>query len=408
MNPKINFKRELRKHGKLGDWIIVEELGEGAFGAVFLAERLQVDGQREKAAIKVLLPGGLGDERLFVHEYNILRKINSPYLIRLLGSGIEPISINEKIEPIRWFAMEEIRGLTLQKDIREHGLLDKQEWLELAHDLLSAVAELHSSGIIHKDIKPANIMRFSRRSILADVGAASFVGITDPGDEPIATVQFAAPEQFDGTTNPESLGYEVDLFAVANTLVHVSTGVMPWDLPTQTQDAYGRLISPAEGLLNNMKSFAPRLEGLDSDQKRIVEPMLSLQPHNRGSALQALEFVKSLLPDASSRKGEQVNFSPVPPAAKPSPRNRFLGQSSASKSSNKAIDPNASQCSWLATLLLAIFLGSLGAHHFYTRKIGLGVIYFLTMGFCGIGWLVDVILIATKQFRDNDGKLVLH
>lgn len=74
---------------------------------------------------------------------------------------------------------------------------------------------------------------------------------------------------------------------------------------------------------------------------------------------------------------------------------------------NSAAAGGVSQKDWLVTLLLAIFVGSLGVHRFYTKKIGTGILWLLTLGCFWIGWLVDVIMIATSTFKDGDGLLIL-
>lgn len=59
---------------------------------------------------------------------------------------------------------------------------------------------------------------------------------------------------------------------------------------------------------------------------------------------------------------------------------------------------------WLVALLLAIFLGTLGVHRFYTGHIATGILMILTAGGCGIWWLIDVIIIATGNFKDGEGR----
>lgn len=61
---------------------------------------------------------------------------------------------------------------------------------------------------------------------------------------------------------------------------------------------------------------------------------------------------------------------------------------------------------WMVTLLLSIILGGLGVDRFYTGHIGLGVLKLLTMGGCGIWWLIDLIKIITGSFVDGDGKVI--
>ena len=61
---------------------------------------------------------------------------------------------------------------------------------------------------------------------------------------------------------------------------------------------------------------------------------------------------------------------------------------------------------WLLTLLLSIFLGTLGVHRFYTGKIGTGILQLVTVGCCGIWTLIDIIMIAIGKFKDAKGKYI--
>ncbi len=66
-----------------------------------------------------------------------------------------------------------------------------------------------------------------------------------------------------------------------------------------------------------------------------------------------------------------------------------------------------SRRSWLATLLLCIFLGEFGIHRFYNGKVLTGILMVITAGGFGIWWLYDIIMIATKNFRDSEGYVVM-
>ena len=62
--------------------------------------------------------------------------------------------------------------------------------------------------------------------------------------------------------------------------------------------------------------------------------------------------------------------------------------------------------SWTVTLILAILFGMFGFHRFYVNKGGTGILYLLTFGFFGIGWIIDIIMISCKSFRDGYGNII--
>ena len=61
---------------------------------------------------------------------------------------------------------------------------------------------------------------------------------------------------------------------------------------------------------------------------------------------------------------------------------------------------------WLVTLLLSLFLGSIGVHRFYVGKIGTGILQLITLGGCGVWTLIDIIMIITGNFKDKDGNVI--
>lgn len=312
-------KKAIYSLKRIGNWELVDHLGQGGFGTVLKAQKTLVNGDVQLAAIKLINPSQMTDPnagRRFAHEYEMMKRLDSPYVSRLLDSGQEPLIIGSDVLPLLWFATELIPGENLHDEISQHGILDKAQWLELAHDLLTAVAETHEKGVVHKDIKPSNIMRHARRSILVDFGIGSYVSVEDPGDLGAYTLGFCAPEQIDGKIDATDFGYEVDIFASGSTLVYAATGLMPWDIketgvPANKAEQMAMRQHKVRQLNADMKAKAPRLAGLDADQLELVQKMLVYSPDKRASAAELLAAVKSLLPEGSLRKQENTNVRPV-------------------------------------------------------------------------------------------------
>lgn len=65
-----------------------------------------------------------------------------------------------------------------------------------------------------------------------------------------------------------------------------------------------------------------------------------------------------------------------------------------------------SEKEWLVTILLSVFLGTLGIHRFYVGKIGTGILQLITLGGCGVWTLIDIIMISTGNFKDKDGNII--
>lgn len=366
---KINeaaAKKAIYSLKRIGNWEIVDRLGQGGFGTVLKAQKTLVNGDIQLAAIKLINPSHMVDPnaaRRFAHEYEMMKRLDSPYVSRLLDSGRDPITVGSDVLPLLWFATELIPGENLHDEISQHGILDKAQWLELAHDLLTAVAETHEKGVVHKDIKPSNIMRHARRSILVDFGIGSYVSVEDPGDQGAYTLGFCAPEQIDGKIDATDFGYEVDIFASGSTLVYAATGLMPWDIketgvPSNEAEQRAMRQHKVRELNADMKSKAPRLAGMDQDQLNLVSQMLVYAPDKRASAAELLATLKALLPEGSLRKQENTNVRPVRSVPQVN-RDRAAENRMGIPNSQAAL---GTQGAWphLRTSLLLSFLGPLG------------------------------------------------
>ena len=279
---------------------------------VLSAERRQVNGEKQYAAIKIIRPDNRDNPQLrqmFMHEFEVLKRLETPYIAKVLDSGQDDFNG----EVLLWFATELVKGENLAKEISQEGILDKSQWLELAHDILAAAAVTHEAGVVHLDIKPANLMRFSRRSILVDFGGASYVAVADPGDEGVYTLGFCAPEQIDNKIDPADYGYEVDIFSIGATLVYAATGLLPWEVLRVGSN--GQPLTSQEQLkqahYKRLTTTQPRLDGMDEDQVSIVQQMLATSQAMRPTAVELLNQVKSLLPEGSIRKLEDIRAKPT-------------------------------------------------------------------------------------------------
>src|SRR5947208_11418001 len=135
---------------QIGPFKIERELGSGAMGAVYRGTYTKT-GQR--VAIKVMLPGMDENEQAqkrFEREANILKQLNHPNIVRLFGIG--------KFQGMRYYAMEYIEGEGLDKIMARRGRMTWEEVVTFGQQLCAALQHAHEKGIVHRDVKPSNIM----------------------------------------------------------------------------------------------------------------------------------------------------------------------------------------------------------------------------------------------------------
>ena len=297
---------------KLGAWEVKELLGKGGQARVYRAVKVTVDEQIHEAAIKAIVVDDKTENYeldLLAHEHDLLSTIDSPYVAKELDSGVEIVGKRPNGTRVYWFAMERINGQNLHNEVLQNGPLDYLEWLHLAHDLTMAISEIHGKGIVHSDIKPANVIRSSRKSVLVDFGGSTLAGIKTIGDYGSTTLRYSSPEKLENAGVETSIGYESDIFSAGQLLVFAATGQAAWD----TDAAYSSVANTREtqavaekltksDYLEKLMTAPPRLTGLNFAQKKIVSLMLSINPAMRPDAQSLVREIKGLLPATSSRK----------------------------------------------------------------------------------------------------------
>ena len=181
----------------LGDRYRVErELGRGGMAAVYLAHDLRHD---RPVALKVLDPAlaaSVGAER-FLLEIRLTARLQHPHILPLLDSGIVETGPGGSLP---FYVMPYVEGESLRDRLRRDPQLPVDEALRLAGDVASALAYAHGHGVIHRDVKPDNIMVSAGQAVLVDFGVAR--ALTLAGGErltatglALGTVHYMSPEQ---------------------------------------------------------------------------------------------------------------------------------------------------------------------------------------------------------------------
>ena len=249
---------------ELGGWRINGRLGEGGFGTVFLAEK-----GAQKAAIKVIRQEFVEEDEArnrLATEAEVLSKLSDPSIGKILESDLSG--------ELPWIATEFINGPTLDDKVKYEGPLEEIAWFNLAANIFHAIITANEIGIIHKDIKPSNIILGETGNKLIDFGIAHISGQTRTatfGDREGST-PFSSPEHFTIRPNPK-----MDVFSAAATLAYAGKGGSIWKGDNDLQ------------LMRSINEDSPNLEGLTDSQEKFLAPLLEKNPSDRPTALAAHE-----------------------------------------------------------------------------------------------------------------------
>jgi serine/threonine-protein kinase len=256
-----------------GRWLVMGRLGRGATAVVYRARDLQDGGE---VAVKVVDPASAKMKRQrdrFHRELQALRRVDHPGIVKILSEG-------ETSDGFLWVAMELCAGTTLTRRIA--GKPRPSAEIEVvAQQLLSALGAIHRAGLIHRDIKPGNVMVHDLPDGLQvkilDFGIVRFA---DPDPDMSAltgintilgTPEFMAPEMIRTGTSD----HRADLYALGITLYQMATGKLPF-----TNKLAGPVLqaqvhqTPEPVAVSRGEPLPPRLE-------RLLQRLLAKEPRDR-------------------------------------------------------------------------------------------------------------------------------
>ncbi|MBL8897550.1 MAG: serine/threonine protein kinase [Planctomycetes bacterium] len=291
----------------LPEYRILREIGAGSMGTVF--EALDTSLNR-KVAIKVLPPSTSQND---TRKLRFKREVEA--IARLTHPNIVPIYTVGSSAGLHYFAMGYVSGGSLADVLRQHGPLPALKAFRMMRQIVLAIQEAHRLGVIHRDIKPGNLLvEGEEKLILTDFGLARPEGtetMTETGAI-VGTPMYMAPEQILGEKS--KIDSRCDLYAIGATLYQMLTGLMPFSGETTTAVLRAVLEKPP-------LPFARAPKPVPKDAQKIVLKLLNKDPADRYQDAAALlrdidhlldgEPVEATLPGVVTRVQRSVRRHPI-------------------------------------------------------------------------------------------------
>ena len=247
-----------------GRYLLKDKVGTGGMAVVYRAQDQRLD---RTVAVKLMLPQYAGDATFaarFKQEAQAAAGLSSPYIVGVYDWG--------KDGDTYYIVMEYLRGTDLKSGIRSHGALDPRKVAQIGSQICGALSVAHKHEIIHRDIKPQNIMVLPDGNIkVMDFGIARAKNSHLTQDNNVlGTAHYVSPEQ----TRGQDLGPTSDIYSLGVVMYECATGRVPFD----GDDA----ISVALKQVNELPVPPSQINsGVDGDLERIILKCMGKDPANR-------------------------------------------------------------------------------------------------------------------------------
>lgn len=272
MNATIDIELDSQQIGK---YRILRKLGEGATSEVFLCRD---DFHQRDVAIKRVRAGSLVDAvdgpvyaRFFAAEAALVGRLQHPNVVQIYDAVADPVA--------PYVVMEYVPGTTLRPFCRPDHLLPLELIIEIGFKCAMALGYVFRQGLIHRDVKPANILALTTNSdgsgALTDVKVSDFGSVLNLTAETtqifhVGSLAYMSPEQLDG----QALDCRADIYSLGAVLYHLISGRPPFDAPSQAV-LMNHIYNQQPQSLTGMRS------GIDEAVDAVVQRALSKNPDDR-------------------------------------------------------------------------------------------------------------------------------
>ena len=261
----------------IGEFRLLKQIGSGAMGVVYLAEQGSLSRLVALKVIRDELAGTLGAEQRFEQEARSLARIQHPGVVRLLGFGRD--------QGVRFLAMELVPGQSLAELMEEQRLLEPVQVAQWGFQVARALARVHASNLMHRDVKPSNVrIHEDGHAVLVDFGLSrsTDLGEASRADGFAGSVAYASPEQVRASGEIDAAS---DVYSLGATLYHALAGRPP----IQAKNADALL----QGILREEPTNLRKVRhGVPADLATVIHHALAKDPKERYPS--ALDFAADL------------------------------------------------------------------------------------------------------------------